>query len=206
MAADGRFLSRSLAHSAQVARLPLDAAYLFVACIPHLDVEGRMLGGADVVRATAVPLRPEYSIERVGECLKLIQKQRLTVAYRVGGRDYLWFPGFRNHQRNLRADREAPSRHPPPPKGRTNSGGAPDQLRSSSGVTQAKVSEGKSSNKKGSEARAREAAGHSVPARGQRGGDPTHVQAILPLLTLEQKKANYIAAAERSRENRESAG
>jgi len=42
--AQGRFVSRAIAHNRQLASVSLLADHLFTKCIPHLDVEGRMTG------------------------------------------------------------------------------------------------------------------------------------------------------------------
>lgn len=112
--ADGRFLSRSVGQNEQLARVDLEAALLFTWCVPHLDVEGRMTGKPELIRATVCPLRPEITIGRIPGLVRQLVRERLVTWYEVDGRQYLAFPGFSRQQRGLRKDREAVSRIPSP--------------------------------------------------------------------------------------------
>lgn len=116
---DGRFLSKSIANSEQLNSVSLEAAFLFTWLIPHLDVEGRMVGNSVSVKATAAPLRRDLPVERVPELLLELARARrddrgrpLIYWYEVSGRRFLEFPGFRDHNRGIRVDREAKSRLP----------------------------------------------------------------------------------------------
>lgn len=134
-----------MSESAQLAAVSLEAALLFTWCLPHLDCEGRMNGEPGVVRGKVVPLRPEFTEERVAACLWELAQARLVTWYWKAESRHLAFPGFADHQAGLRKDREAPSRVPPP----TSSGVTPVELRSNSGsgpeLVPPKVSEGKGS-------------------------------------------------------------
>lgn len=116
---DGRFLSKTVSLSRQLASVPLEAAFLFTWMIPHLDVDGRMLGDEVAVKASAVPIRPEFTIDTIREALLALaraprdQRRRpLLYWYELHGQRYLEFPGFRDHQRGMRVKREAKSRLP----------------------------------------------------------------------------------------------
>lgn len=111
--ADGRFVSKSIAQSEQLGRVSLEADYLFVRCIPHLDREGRMTGNPELVRSMVCPLRAELTQDRVAAALTELAKEDLVVWYEARGRQCLFFPGFERHQRGIRKDREAASRFPP---------------------------------------------------------------------------------------------
>jgi hypothetical protein len=113
---DGRFLSKSIAYSAQVGAVSLEADYLFMRMIPHLDSSGRMIGEPASVKALCCPLRAELSPEIVAACLEELHNSGLVRWYEVAGQRYTEFPGFTAHQRGARLDREGPSRLPPPPK------------------------------------------------------------------------------------------
>ena len=132
--AEGRFLSRSIAHSEQLANVPLEADYLFTRCIPHLDRDGRMPGHPDLVKAITCPLRPEITSGLIPDLVRSLSSVGLLRWYQVGDKQILEFPGFRSHQRGLKYEREAESRYPPSDceSGvdlvRTNSGPAPDQV------------------------------------------------------------------------------
>lgn len=128
--ADGRFVSRSIGQNEQLARVSLDAALLFTWCVPHVDVEGRMTGNPELIKATVCPLRPEITVGRIPGLLRQLVREGLVLWYETGGRQYLALPGFSRQQKGLRKDREAPSRIPSPQgKGAMLVGGAdPSQL------------------------------------------------------------------------------
>lgn len=109
--ARGRFISKRIAHSAQLAEVSLLADYLFTRCIPHLDVEGRMIGHPTVVKAVVVPLRPEISADRIPALLSELDEAGLVVWYEVGGKQVLEFPGFPEHNK-VNRKKEAPSHLP----------------------------------------------------------------------------------------------
>src|SRR3990172_9497275 len=104
--ADGRFLSRSVGQNEQLAQVSLEAALLFTWCLPHLDVEGRMTGNPQLVRAKVCPLRPEVTITRIPGLLRELVRHELIVWYEVQGRHYLAFPGFARQQRGLRKNKQ----------------------------------------------------------------------------------------------------
>lgn len=113
---DGRFLSKSIAYSAQVGSVSLEADYLFMRMIPHLDSAGRMTGEPMSVKALCCPLRQEITGDVVERCLAELAKARLVRWYEHAGARYVEMPGFAKHQRGARLDREAPSRLPAPRK------------------------------------------------------------------------------------------
>ena len=121
--------------SEQLNSVSLEADFLFMRCIPHLDVEGRMTANPEVVFATACPLRPVL-LTRVEGMLTELEDVGLLARYQVSGKRYMFFPGFERSQVGLRKDREAASNIPEPP---------PELLRSCSAVNDAeeKGSEGK---------------------------------------------------------------
>lgn len=145
---DGRFLSKSIAYSAQVGAVSLEADYLFMRMIPHLDSSGRMVGVPSSVKALCCPLRTEITVEVVDRCLAELHKSGLIHWYEAKGERCVAFPRFTSHQRGARLDREGPSRLPAPPKGKA------EQLRrtpENSGerrVSEVKRSEVKSSEEK----------------------------------------------------------
>jgi hypothetical protein len=110
--AEGRFLSKSIATSGQLKRVSLEADYLFTRCIPHLDREGRLDGDPDVVKAMACPLRSELTPEMIAVCLGELDTVGLIVWYEVDGQQIVYFPGFKDHQRGMKPERERPSRYP----------------------------------------------------------------------------------------------
>jgi hypothetical protein len=143
---EGRFVSKSISHSEQLAEVSFEADFLFGRCLPHLDREGRLTGNPDLVKSTACPLRKEITTEKVPQLLAELARAELVVWYETAGKKVLHFPGFRNHQKGMKLDREADSRLPAfdPERSRNlgvggHSGVGPDQLRSSSGPTADKL-------------------------------------------------------------------
>ncbi len=157
--ANGRFLSKTIAVSLQLASVSDQAEMLFYRMIPHLDSDGRMEGEPRLVKAIAAPLKESLTVERITALLhelvgaKDSDGEGLLQWYTAKGKLVLQFPGFCRHQGGLRKDREAPSRLPPfdgaatavpapesPPRRRrstTGTGPEPDQSRS--GLTPAEV-------------------------------------------------------------------
>lgn len=117
--ARGRFVSRSIATSEQLAAVPLLADYLFRACIPFLDVAGRMTGNPALIKSQVVPLRDEIDSRVLPELLRSLSAATdhegipLVFWYEINGIKVLEFPKFSAHQQGLRTDREAPSKLPP---------------------------------------------------------------------------------------------
>lgn len=109
---EGRFLSKSIAWSEQVGSVSLVADYLFTRMIPHLDSAGRISGAPKAIKAMACPLRDDVTATDVASALEELVAVGLIVWYRVGSHHFVEFPGFANHQRGARLDREAASRIP----------------------------------------------------------------------------------------------
>lgn len=142
---EGRFISKTISTSEQLAGVSLKADFLFGRCIPHLDVEGRMPGNPRTVKAIACPLRDELPIKGVEAALGELAQAKLIQWYEADGLEVVAFPQFRRHQRGLKTDREAPSKLPP------YAGPSQDLLGRKSGLHPPKRSKGKSSQGKLSE-------------------------------------------------------
>lgn len=125
---DGRMLSKTIADNEELGAVSLEADYLFARCVPHLDREGRMTGNPDLVKARVCPLRPEITSGSVPDLLRQLAGAGLVRWYQVDGKQVLEFPGFKNHQRGFKFDREAASRYPA-----SDCEGAIDLLRTYSG-------------------------------------------------------------------------
>jgi hypothetical protein len=106
-------LSRSISQSEQVAAVSLEADYLFMRCIPHLDCEGRMSGNPVLVKSIACPLREEITTVRIPDLLRSLAVHGLVQWYEAEGKQVLAFPGFARHQ-TLNKSREATSKFPSP--------------------------------------------------------------------------------------------
>jgi hypothetical protein len=171
---EGRFLSKSIAWSEQVASVSLLAECLFVRLIPHLDREGRLSGSPAAVKAIVCPLRSDITPAHVAEALAELTEAGLIIWYTVAGQKYLECPGFKNHQRGARFDREAASRipsstHPDAELIRTNSGPTPDRLP----LREGKASEGEVKERRSEEI----GASVDAPARRRTAGYPAEFEA-----------------------------
>lgn len=110
--AEGRFISRTIAFSEQLGQVSLEADYLFMRMLPHLDCEGRLAGSARSIRAHVCPLRDDLTIEGVSAALAELDQARLVNWYEVDGIQCVEYPNFSKHQVGLRKNREAASRVP----------------------------------------------------------------------------------------------
>lgn len=133
--ANGRFISRTIATDKRLSQLSIEAEYLFLKTLPHLDRDGLIL--ADVLWATVTPRRPAMAAIIDDLCLEWY-RTGLAVSYETDEGTIIYFPGFAKNQQGMRYDREGPSRYAPPPgMVRSAIGLTPDQLRTNSGLTPA---------------------------------------------------------------------
>lgn len=130
---DGRFISKSITYSEQVASVSFEADYLFGRMIIFSDREGRVTGSPLAIKGMCCALRTEMTPEVIERCLGELADRKLIVWYRVEGAQYASFPNFAKHQRGARLDREAESRIPAP------DGPGVELVRTNSGATPAKV-------------------------------------------------------------------
>src|SRR5690349_12824693 len=92
--ADGRMLRRSIATNEQLARVSLEAAFVFTWCLPFLDVDGRMYGSPLRVKALVFPVREEISVTVIERSFAELNSVGLVNWYEAGGEKCLSFPGF----------------------------------------------------------------------------------------------------------------
>lgn len=131
--AEGRMLSKRISRSFKVSTLNSDTARLFFTwLIPYLDVEGRIEADPLLIKADLFPLLDHITVRVINRILRELSDAGLIILYECNGRKYLQLEQFETFQKNLRKDREAPSRIPPP-----SSGVTPDLLRSDAGPTPA---------------------------------------------------------------------
>lgn len=141
--ASGRFVSCTIATDKRLSRLSLEAEYLYIKAIPHLDRDG--LISADVLWTTVAPRRPAMAAVQ-DRCWQEWVEVGLCTAYETDEGTVLHFLGFAKNQQGMRYDRESPSRFDAPPGWtRTEGGlvpdvvpstrtGAADEVRTNSGV------------------------------------------------------------------------
>lgn len=112
--AKGRFISRSVGHSREIARLPDDTTrMIFAFILPNLDVEGRI--DADPIYLTGVCLsRLQIPAQKVARALVAMYEVGLIELYEEEGLPYLEYVNFQKHQEGLRKEREPESLFPAP--------------------------------------------------------------------------------------------
>jgi len=140
--AEGRMLKKKVSVDCRWADLANDThRLLFIVGIAHLDIEGRISGDPREFKAAVGPMLGHITKEVVLEFFEDAGKLGLIQRYQANGRWVVQYPGFRKNQ-TLRADKEAPSRYPPPPSDvpspECNSGTTPGELPEDSGTTPAK--------------------------------------------------------------------
>lgn len=122
---DGRMINKKIVDNERLAAVPFEAEGLFWRMILFLDREGRLSfpANATLIRNKLFPLR-SFTVDQVEGWLQDLAGQKkngmgLVELYEVGGRRYLWMPGFKGEQSkswlNTIYNREAPSDIPPPP-------------------------------------------------------------------------------------------
>lgn len=112
--AKGRFISRSVGHSREIAALPDHLTrMIFAFILPYLDVEGRI--DADPVFLNGYCLSrlqiPQKELERA---LVAMHEVGLIELYEEEGLPFIQYMNFEKHQQGLRKDREDASTLPPP--------------------------------------------------------------------------------------------
>lgn len=159
--ARGRMISCAIATDEDFNNMSVDAQFLFMRAVPHLDRDGLVSGTLNSLWAKIAPLLPQY-ISRMGGIVNEWVEHDFVVRYRDGKREVLFFKGFCKNQANMRYDREAESIFSPPPgykrteRGlqiddksaggngaggsdsnatKSNAGVTPEQCRSNAGVT-----------------------------------------------------------------------
>lgn len=111
------------------------ARLVYLMIYPHIDVEGRIEADLDDLKVDCFPYLKSMTPARIGEALSELTDVGLIVSYEIKKRPYIQFLDFEKNQPNLRKDREADSKIPPPPPDiiKINSGPPPED----SGLTPA---------------------------------------------------------------------
>jgi len=131
--AEGRMLSKRVTRSGKVSALSSDTARMVYSwLIPYTDVEGRMEADPRLLKADIAPLLDHITPGVINSVLQELHKIGLIILYSPPDdtKQYLQITKFEDNQKNLRKDREAPSRIPKPTAA---------QLRQKSGATPAEV-------------------------------------------------------------------
>lgn len=137
--ARGRFLSTSIAEDIELNSLTMEAHWLYLMTIPHLDRDGLIKGDTYVLFGKVCPRRPEI-IPHIESLIAEWTHAGLVLAYATRDGRVLYFKGFGKNQQGMHYAREAASTlQPPPGYTRTPSGLTPDKLGTNSGLTPGEV-------------------------------------------------------------------
>jgi hypothetical protein len=124
----GRMINKTISIDEEVAKLSDRAIILYTWAIPHLDVEGKILADATILKGVVVPYLKSFTLKVIEKCVNELGSTSLVCVY-GNGHKYMKFLGFDKNQ-NHNKDREAPSEIPDPTL---------EQLQSKSRLTPAKV-------------------------------------------------------------------
>lgn len=141
----GRMLNKKISFDEKLAQISLESLLVFTWTIPHLDVEGRILGDPNYIKAQIFPLIDQVSVRKIKKALKELEEKNLILIY--GHKiKYIQFNGFLKNQR-INKEREAKSTIPPPTELLSNSGVTQDtSLKLSTSTSKVKVKEDQPSN------------------------------------------------------------
>lgn len=112
--ANGRFLSTTIATDKRLAGLTIEAEYLFLKTIPHLDRDGLILADPPILWAKVCPRRAEI-MPMIPSIYQEWLAAELVTSYETDEGLALHFLGFAKNQAGMRYNREAASRIDPPP-------------------------------------------------------------------------------------------
>lgn len=155
--ARGRFLNTSIAEDIELNSLSLEAHWLYMMTIPHLDRDGLIKADTYVFFGKVCPRRPEL-IPRIDALIDEWVAARLVIVYPTHDGKVAFFRGFTKNQQGMHYSREGVSvLQPPPGYVRTSTGlepnsgdngdpgsntpsrPTPESLRTNSGLTPAEV-------------------------------------------------------------------
>jgi len=112
--ARGRMLSATIAGDHKLNSMSIEAEYLFLKTIPHLDRDGLVYGKPNLLWAKACPERMEL-FDRIDELVNEWIAQELVLKYNTRNGPVIYFYGFIKNQGAFKYDREAPSIFDCPP-------------------------------------------------------------------------------------------
>lgn len=110
--ARGRLIDKQIYLNESLAKLPVDARYLYKGMIVHADDEGRMKASAAILKALIFPFDEATRIDTVKKWRDQIANTGVIKLYAAGGQEYLVHPNWDRWQ-PLRKDRAKPSDCPP---------------------------------------------------------------------------------------------
>jgi hypothetical protein len=130
--ARGRFINTSIATDTKLNSLSIEAHWLYMMTIPHLDRDGLIIADTYVLFGKVCPRRPEV-ISRIDALIAEWVACGLVTTYSTDDGIVAYFHGFAKNQQGMTYSREGASvLQAPPGYTRTNSGLTQDELMSNS--------------------------------------------------------------------------
>lgn len=114
-------LNTSIARDGRLAALSVEAEYLYLKTVPHLDRDGLIWGEPETLWATVCPRRPAMLARMAALLAEWLSVDNaghdapLVIAYATPEGTALYFPAFAKNQAGLRYEREPASTIPAPP-------------------------------------------------------------------------------------------
>ena len=137
--ARGRMVNTTIATDKRLAALSLNAEYLYLKTLPHLDRDGLILGDASILWAEVAPRRTDL-LPETEKAVRAWAASGLVITYGTPDGLALFFPSFADNQIGLRYDREPASTiQAPPGYVRTPAGLVQESVRQSSGDLPAEI-------------------------------------------------------------------
>lgn len=131
--ARGRMINATIAEDEAFNSMSIDAQFLFMRTLPHLDRDGLITGNVALLWSKIAPLLSEYNTKMTDIIQEWIANG-FVMNYRDGKQEVLFFVSFRKNQFGMRYEKEGASRFAPPPGyQRTESGLTPVVPPSSNG-------------------------------------------------------------------------
>lgn len=112
--ARGRFLNTTIAKDIQLNSLSIEAHWLYMMTIPHLDRDGLIIADTYVLFGVVCPRRPEL-IPRIDELIGEWVTAGLVIVYPTHDGMVAFFRGFTKNQQGMHYSREGVSILEPPP-------------------------------------------------------------------------------------------
>ena len=112
--ARGRMLSQSIALDLEFNKMSMEAQFIFMRTIPHLDRDGLVMGNPVALWAKVAPLLPDLMLKTESVVQEWVAAN-LVISYDSPYGPVLYFKGFSKNQINMHYDRETESPFPPPP-------------------------------------------------------------------------------------------
>ncbi len=110
--AKGRMLNKTISIDKELAKLSKEAILLYIWCIPHLDIKGRIFAEPEQLKGTVIPYLTWFKKPMIIKAIKEIKKSGLVIYYGDTFK-YMEFRGFSKNQ-TIYPDREAKSMIPDP--------------------------------------------------------------------------------------------